>query len=69
MRIFIIFDPVGVPVITSKSWCYKTLGGAKTAAKNYFNWKNKSLKKTERIPYDKYSIREYDLSEFIEHKI
>jgi hypothetical protein len=62
MKIYMIRDQDDNPVETyKKTWCYKTLGIAKTSAKNIIRHKNKKLDKNSRIDFEHFKIIEYEI--------
>jgi hypothetical protein len=69
-KIFLIRDLQDNPISTyKKTWCYKTLGIAKAAAKNYIKNKNKHLPKAKKLSYDSIKVIECDLVRMEEHPI
>ena len=69
-KIFLIRDDQDNPIRTYRgTWCYKTLGTAKTAAKNYIKNKNKKLPKNKRLSFDSVRVVECELVKKEEHPI
>jgi len=63
-RIFFVEDAEGVPLETrKKTWCYKTLKGAKSAAKQSINRKNRRLDKSDRVTFSELKVVECELVE------
>jgi len=61
-KIYLIRDKNNKPIKTyNKTWCYKSLGTAKTAAKNYIRNKNKSLVKDKRLSFNDIKVIECDV--------
>jgi hypothetical protein len=62
MKIFMIRDQDNNPVETyKKTWCYKTLGVAKTAAKSIIRHKNKSLDKASKLNFEYLKVIECEV--------
>ena len=53
----------------NKTWCYKTLGAAKVAAKNIVSYRNKRRQKPDRIKYEDLVVVEFDLTQSDTHPI
>ena len=69
-KIYLIRDDQDNPIRTYRgTWCYKTLGTAKTAAKNYIKNKNKKLPKNKRLSFDSVRGVECELVKKEEHPI
>tara|TARA_R110000824_G_scaffold103417_2_gene245666 strand:- start:13175 stop:13387 length:213 start_codon:yes stop_codon:yes gene_type:complete len=70
MKIYMIRDLAGQPLMTyKKTWCYKTLGAAKTAAKNAISSKNKKLDKSQKIRFEDLKVIECELVEKDTHPL
>ena len=62
MKIFMIRDQDGNSVKTyKKTWYYKTLGAAKTAAKCILRHKNKQLDRASRVGFDYLKVIECEV--------
>lgn len=62
MKIFMIRDQDDNPVKTYKgTWCYRTLGIAKTAAKSIIRHQNKSLDRPSKIGFDYLKVIECEV--------
>lgn len=62
MKIFMIRDQDNNPIKTYKNtWCYKTLGTAKSAAKSIIKHKNKKLDKNSKLSFQYLKIIECEL--------
>jgi len=63
-RIFFVEDSEGVPLETQKkTWYYKTLKGAKSAARQSISRKNRRLDKLNKIPFSHLKVVECELVE------
>lgn len=61
-RIYLIRDRFNNEVLTyKKTWCYKTLGVAKAAAKNIINFKNKTRDKDDKLHFDHLKVLECEI--------
>ena len=72
-KIYLIRDLNGNPIKSlgnyNKTWCYKTLGNAKTAARRYVKNKNRFLQKDERISFEELKVVECNIIKEQDHPI
>ena len=69
-KIYLIRDREGNEVAAnSKTWCYKTLGEAKAAAKNMVRIRNKRRTKGEKLKFAEIKVVECDIIKMQEHPI
>jgi len=70
MKIYMIRDQDDNPVETyKKTWCYKKLGVAKSAAKNIIRHKNKNLDKSQKMSFEDLKVIECELVEKDTHPL
>lgn len=69
-KVYVILDKNNQVVVTKRvSWCYQSLGAAKTAAKLYIKHKNLRRSKTEKLHFEDFKIVEFELVEKTHHPI
>lgn len=69
-KIYFLRDVNNEPLkMYNNTWCYKTLGNAKSAAKFHIKSKNKRLPKDQKIKFEDIVIIECDIVEKIRHPV
>jgi hypothetical protein len=69
-RIYLIRDQYDNEVPTyKKTWCYKTLGAAKGAAKNIINNKNKTRDRNNKLHFEHLKVIECEMVQKETHPI
>jgi hypothetical protein len=69
-KIYFVRDKDGNEIPTyNKTWCYKTLGTAKTAAKNIVRQRNKHKSRGEKLKFADVKVIECEITKREEHPI
>ena len=69
-KIYLVRDNEGNEIAAhSKTWCYKTLGDAKAAAKNMIRARNKKRIKGEKLKFAEIKVVECEITKMQEHPI
>ena len=69
-KIYFVRDKDGNEIPTyNKTWCYKTLGTAKTAAKNIVRQRNKHKSRGEKLKFADVKVVECEITKREEHPI
>mgnify|MGYP003146824219 FL=1 len=69
-KIYFVRDKDGNEIPTyNKTWCYKTLGTAKTAAKNIVRQRNKCKSRGEKLKFADIKVIECEITKIEEHPI
>tara|TARA_R110002020_G_scaffold186652_1_gene384710 strand:+ start:2995 stop:3210 length:216 start_codon:yes stop_codon:yes gene_type:complete len=69
-KIYFIRDKKGNKIPThNKTWCYQTLGTAKTAAKNIVRQRNKRKSREEKLKFADIKVIECEITKTEEHPI
>lgn len=69
-KIYFVRDKDGNEIVTyNKTWCYKTLGTAKTAAKNIVKHRNKRKPRGEKLKFADIKVIECEITTTEEHPL